>query len=128
MNQALSSQNDSAIAMVYDTDAVTMPPNVPRVVGRPAIRAFFARIWPLKAVLSLAPTSVRVAGEWAIEEGNWNWTMPAPHGDVRDHGKYLVTWHQNDGEWLIKQDIWNSDTPVPPPPAAVEAPSKRARR
>ena len=113
LNEALTSQNDSAIALVYDTGAVLMPPGEHRIVGRPAIRAFFAQLWPTKVVLSLAPTDVRVIGDWAIEEGSWSWTMPAPRGEARDRGKYLVTWHRVDGDWLIAQDIWNSDSPSP---------------
>ncbi|HET7042727.1 MAG TPA: nuclear transport factor 2 family protein [Gemmatimonadales bacterium] len=113
LNEALTSQNDSAIALIYDTGAVVMPPNEHRIVGRAAIRAFFAQLWPGKVVLSLAPTEVRVIGEWAIEQGSWSWTMPSPRGEVRDRGKYLVTWHLVDGDWLIAQDIWNSDSPSP---------------
>lgn len=113
LNEALTSQNDSAIALLYDSNAVVLPPGRPRVVGRPAIRAFFAEIWPLKATLTLAAAAVQVTGDLAIEEGTWNWTMPSPRGEVRDHGKYLVTWRRVDGDWLIARDIWNSDAPPP---------------
>ena len=115
LNEALTSQNDSAIALVYDTDAVVMPPNEHRIVGRTAIRAFFAQIWPMQAILSLAPVNVRINGEWAVEDGTWSWTMPSPRGEVRDRGKYLVVWHRIDGDWRIAQDIWNSDSPPPTP-------------
>lgn len=122
MNEALTSQNDSAIAQLYDTNAVVMPPNMATITGRPAIRAFFAQIWPLKATLTLTPTTIEVVGDVAIDEGTWGWTMPGPNGEIRDHGKYLVTWHQVDGDWLISRDIWNSDQPAPPPAAAAAAP------
>jgi uncharacterized protein (TIGR02246 family) len=115
-NEALRSANDSAIGELYADDAVAMPPNMARLTGRPAIRQFFASIWPLKAQLQLATVSVHVGGDWAVEEGNWTWTMPAAGGEQKDNGKYLVSWHRVGNDWKVAQDIWNSDNP--PPPAA----------
>ena len=118
-NGYLSTQNDSAIAALYADNAVLMPPAMPRVSGRENIRAFWAQIWPLKAALTLAPASVKVAqsGDIAVEEGDWTWSAPTPSGDQKDHGKYLVTWAKTDRGWQILQDIWSSDQ-APPAPAA----------
>jgi uncharacterized protein (TIGR02246 family) len=121
-NGYLVAQNDSAIAQLYADDAVLMPPAMPRVTGRENIRRFWAEIWPIKATLTLSPTSVRVAGagDWAIEEGDWTWSAPSPTGDQRDKGKYMVTWARAGDSWKVVQDIWNSDQP-PPAPAAAQA-------
>lgn len=109
INRAVAEQNDSLAASVYAEDAVVMPPGRERVVGRAAIRAFWAEDWPLKGVLTLTPTRIQVMGEWAFTEGDWAWTMPTPTGEQRDHGKYLDVWHLVDGTWSITHDIWNSD-------------------
>lgn len=113
-NAALVAQNDSAIAAIYAADAVLMPPDMPRVTGAASIRQFWAGLWVLKAKLVLEPVSIRVSGDWAIEEGNWTFSIPTTGGDTKDNGKYLVTWRQENGQWKAVQDIWNSDVPKPP--------------
>jgi ketosteroid isomerase-like protein len=128
-NSALASQNESTIASIYAADARMLPPNMPRLTGRDSIRKFFAMIWPMKASLSFATVTLHVSGDWAIEEGNYTWTMPSPAAGappIDDHGKYLATWRRAGTTWEIAQDIWNSDLPVPAP--ATAAPSKPARR
>jgi uncharacterized protein (TIGR02246 family) len=115
-NGFLKTQNDSAIAAIYTPDAILLPPGSPRVQGSAAIRAFWAAIWPLKASLTLAPVSVRVSADLALEEGNWSWSMPTPGGEQTDHGKYLVSWRRTPTGWRAAQDIWNSDQ-APPTPA-----------
>lgn len=117
-NEYLRAQNDSAIGAIYAADAVLLPPGMPRITGAGAIRQFWAGIWPLKASLAIEPVSVHVSGDWAAEEGNWTWIAPTPQGEQRDHGKYVVTWHKNNGTWKAVQDIWNSDQPPPTPPPA----------
>lgn len=117
-NDHLKAQNDSALAAMYAADAVLLPPNLPRVSGTDNIRQFWAQIWPLKATLVIQPERVRVSGDLAVEEGSWTWSVPAPTGEQRDNGKYLVSWRKVDGKWLIAQDMWSSDNPPPPSPAS----------
>jgi len=114
-NAWLAAQNDSAIGAIYAADAVLMPPNMPRVSGAEAIRGFWAGLWPIKATLALTPVTIRVSGDWAIEEGNWTMSIPAPAGEQKDNGKYLVSWRKDAGTWHAVQDIWNSDNPAPAP-------------
>lgn len=114
-NAALVAQNDSAITALYASDAVLMPDAMPRVTGTENIRKFWASLWPLKVKLVLEPGTIHVAGNWAIEEGNWHITIDEK---PLDSGKYLVTWRQDAGQWKVVQDIWNSDSPKMAPAAA----------
>lgn len=114
-NGYLTAQNDSAITALYTDDAVLLPPGQPRVSGHAAIRQFWAGLWALKATLALASVGVRVAGDLAVEEGNWDFTA----GEMKDHGKYVVIWARTGGSWKAIQDIWNSDQPPPAQPAAA---------
>jgi ketosteroid isomerase-like protein len=116
-NGWLAAQNDSAIAAIYAADAVLMPPNLPRVSNPAAIRGFWAGLWPLKASLVLTPGAIRVSGDMAVEEGNWAFSAPAPTGEQKDNGKYLVVWRKDAGAWHAVQDVWNSDNPPPAAPA-----------
>ena len=117
-NGGLASQNDSLIAALYADDAVVMPPGMPRITGRQNIRDFWARIWPMKASLTLAIASIRVSGDLAVQEDDWTWTMPSAQGEVKDHGKALVIWRRAGNSWQVVQDIWNSD--VTPPTAGAK--------
>ncbi len=116
-NTWLTTQNDSAISAIYAADAVLMPPNMPRVMGD-GVRKFWAELWPMKASLHLAPGTIVVSGDRAVEEGNWTFAVPTPAGEQKDNGKYLVIWRKTDGKWHAVQDIWNSDNPPPTAPAA----------
>ncbi len=112
-NAWLAAHNDSAIGAIYATDAVLLPPNLPRVSNPAAIRSFWAGLWALNATLVLTPVTIRVSGDWAIEEGNWTMDVPAASGGGKDNGKYLVAWRKDAGRWHAVQDIWNSDNPPP---------------
>jgi len=115
---ALRARNDSAIAALFAPDAVLMPPNMERDTGSVAIRASFAGLAQLNATLSLTPAAISVAGagDMAIEEGTWTYSMPLPDSSTyKDNGKYLVYWKKHDGTWLIQADIWNSDNAPPSP-------------
>ncbi len=119
-NSYLAAQNDSAIGAIYADDAVLLPPNLPRVSNPAAIRSFWAGLWPLKASLVLAPGSIRVSGNMAVEEGSWTFEVPSANGGQKDNGKYVVVWRKDAGTWRAVQDIWNSDNPPPAPAAAAK--------
>jgi ketosteroid isomerase-like protein len=125
-NAWLIAHNDSAIAAIYSSDAIMMPPNMPRVTGAASIRSFWAGLWPIKADLVITPVSIRVSGNLAIEEGNWLMSIPTPAGADKDNGKYLESWRKDAGAWHVVQDMWSSDNP--PPPAAAAAAAAAAKK
>ena len=114
-NGYIASQNDSAIAAIHAADAVIMPPNMPMLTGRDAIRQFWAGFWPAKPELKLIPRDVAVAGDLAVESGIWSLSMiPGPDGISTDNGKYLVAWKRTAEGWKVIRDIYNSDNPPAP--------------
>jgi ketosteroid isomerase-like protein len=126
-NEAIVTKNDSTIAAIYAADAVLMPPNSPTLTG-PAIRQFWAGLWPINASLKISPSSVTVtsAGDHAIEQGTYSFEIPSTPGAIQDNGKYLVVWTKAGGTWKATKDIWNSDLPMAAPVAAEPAaPAKK---
>lgn len=117
---AFNAGNAEAVAAFYAPDAVVMPPDVPAVVGRDAIRASLEAMMgqmPPGSVFALRLGSVSANGPIAVERGEWSSTMPGPDGaSMEMRGKYLAEWHKIDGEWLMVSDIWNNDAPMPPTP------------
>ena len=84
------------------------------------MRAFWAVLWTMNASLSLAPETIEVSGDLAVERGRWTWSNPLPDGSqATDAGKYLVSWRRVNGQWKVVNDIWNSDNPPPPPAPAT---------
>jgi uncharacterized protein (TIGR02246 family) len=118
-NGYIASQNDSAVAAIYATDAVLMAPNAPAITGRDAIRQFWAGFWSAKPQLTITPRWVSVSGDLAVESGVFSLSMiPGPDGVSHDNGKYLVAWKRTAEGWKVTHDIYNSDNPPPPPPPA----------
>ena len=128
-----STGHADSIAEFYAADAVLMPPNMPTVNGKEAIRAFFSVINTIepRPTLTLRAETVIGTGASAVERGRWHWAFPAgatlpPGTPAVDSGKYIVRWEQQSGKWVIVDDIWNSDLPIPQPAAASSTAPRRS--
>ena len=119
---AAGSQDAAALAKLYTTDGVEMPPNAPAAKGRAAIEAFhkaFAQQWMMHG-MTITPTETKVTGDTAYDVGTYKQTLMAQKGGgmVEDKGKYIVLLKKDaGGAWLISHAIYNSDNPPPAAPA-----------
>ena len=115
-------EKDSAIVMSkkwdeltaeYSTDAVRMPPNMPAVEGRDAIRKFLDSYPPIKN-FNFQLVDLQGEGNLAYMRGAYSVTfMISDSSSVSDTGKILVVFKkQPDGSWLRVVDSWNSDLPL----------------
>jgi len=100
---------------LYTDDAVRMPPNMPALVGKDAIRNFYQPILE-QYVIDINETceEVIVCGDWAFIRGTYTYTMtPKVGGDPSlDSGKWIALHkRQSDGSWNIYRNIFNSDLP-----------------
>ena len=110
-----------SLAEFYHANGVMLPPNMPPVRGKEAIRAFMATMSSMSSpppILTIRAESVWASGPWAMELGRWNFAWAAgakrpPGAPAADSGKYVVRWVNENGRWLMVQDIWNSDAPLP---------------
>ena len=129
-----STGHADSIAEFYAAEAVLMPPNMPTMRGKDAVRTFFATINTIdpRPTLTLRAVTVVASGPVAVETGRWHWAFPAgaklpPGMAAVDSGKYIVRWTQQNGRWLMVDDIWNSDSPLPTAPAPAPPPASRRR-
>jgi ketosteroid isomerase-like protein len=114
--KAYTAADGDAIAMLYDENAILMPPNVPSAHGRAAIRAFLASD-------SAATQKAGVLFHLDMHpsggvSGNLGWmsgvyTVTDKAGKVIDTGKYLSVSKKVGGKWLYIRDTWNSDGAAP---------------
>jgi uncharacterized protein (TIGR02246 family) len=118
MEQGVATKNVDAVARLYATDAVFMPPNAPAIRGQDAIRNYWAEAIRLSnASLTLAPMTIDVAssGDLATDVGTYTFSFTGDQGPVNDRGKYIVKFRKVGTEWKIASDIFNSDLPMPTP-------------
>ena len=116
--------DSEGLANLYAEDAIVMPPNMPAVSGRPAIKSLLG---PMAAGVKAARMSVKsgsVTGSDVSGDLGWitgTYTVQDSSGATIDSGNYMSVHHRTNGAWLYIRDTWNSDRP---PAAAV--PAKRA--
>jgi uncharacterized protein (TIGR02246 family) len=117
---AASNQGDAeALADLYATDAMLLPPDHEPIEGRDAIGAFWRQ--GTDQGLEVTTLSVEVEGNIGYLIGRYN--LPATDEEPADSGKYVMCLRrQGDGSWKLTADIWNrsgdadeddDDTPAP---------------
>ena len=112
-------QADS-IAAAFTEQGREMPPDMPAVVGRSAIRAYEARnASMLAAKLTIRPDAFVASGPVGVERGSYTFEGKAkpgapkgtPPGLIED-GKYLIHWQSVNGQWQIADMMWNPNRPA----------------
>lgn len=109
-----------ALAALFAEDAWQMPPHLPAVVGRAAIREFWraALQWG-DWNFTLSTQTVEVSDPVAVERGKYvlrfEAGVDAPPGmnSFEDRGNYLVHWRNEAGHWRIAADAPVSELPLP---------------
>ena len=118
---ASMAQDAAAIAKLYASDGMELPPNAPAVKGRAAIEAYhksFAQQFMMHG-LTIVSTEVHVTADRAYDVGTYKQTLMAMKAGntIDDRGKYIVLFKKEGGAWLVTHAIYNSDLPPPAPPA-----------
>lgn len=110
--EAFNNHDADALAALYTTDAVFLPPNEPAVFGRDAIRATHQEVFASGDFkIDIEALETVVDGQLAYVAGRYRmWT---DDGALVDRGKYIEIWRAVDGEWLIHRDIYNSSLELP---------------
>lgn len=119
---AATAADAAAIAALYTSDAIVLPPGASRVEGTAAIQEMFGP-WLTDAGISSVSLdsdviTVSSAGDMAHAVGSYAITGMGPDGsEYTENGKYVEVLRNVDGEWKIAVDIWNADGP----PAGTES-------
>jgi uncharacterized protein (TIGR02246 family) len=107
---------------IYAPDARELVPDVPALIGIPAIRGFYATLMEQMPRFAhdfdVREITVGAAGDLAVVRGTYRFT-PDAHVPSKVHsGKFVGVWHRLGGDWRLAINISNSDPPVSPPAAA----------
>jgi ketosteroid isomerase-like protein len=92
---------------MYTETAEILAPGQPVIIGRGAIKSFWAAGVKSISALSLTPVEVDCSDSIAIERGIYLMTTAQGHA----RGKYLVEWKRAKGQWRLHRDCCNSDGP-----------------
>jgi len=121
-NKAHNAGDVDGVVALYDEHAVLMPPGAPAVIGRSAIRAYYAK--DMAESTNAGITISQGANPDGGASGDWGWasgtyTVKDKDGRVLDTGKYLSVSKKVTGRWLYVRDTWNSDGPAAAPPVST---------
>jgi uncharacterized protein (TIGR02246 family) len=98
-------------------DAILLPPNAPRQVGRSQINTFLRELFRHYTMTELAmpERELKVEGDVAVERSLYQWTLtPVNRGEaIHDEANWIGIWQRgSDGRWAEVCGIWNSTLPV----------------
>lgn len=107
LTDALRSGDAAGMAACYTREGQVLPPGSDAVAGKESIGTFWKGVIDAGiAGVELQTLETELAGDTIIEVGRFR--LQAADGQQVDHGKYLVTWKQENGDWKIHRDIFNS--------------------
>ena len=116
-SKAAGARNVDNTVSYYAADAVVMPPNIPALTTKEAIRGLWQSMLGSPGFSGgWTATRVEVArsGDLGYVSGNYEFTeRDAGGAPMTDKGKYLEVWKkQSDGSWKCVVDMFSSDLPI----------------
>jgi uncharacterized protein (TIGR02246 family) len=110
-SEAFARGDAKALAAMYTSDAIALPPDSEMIRGNEAIGNYWKSTRD-NGVRRATLTTVDVggSGDVAYEVGNVSLTIqPAGKEPTTAAAKYVVVWvRQSGGSWKMHRDIWNS--------------------
>ncbi|HUF28671.1 MAG TPA: nuclear transport factor 2 family protein [Gemmatimonadaceae bacterium] len=114
--QAADRRDLDGMMSIYATEAEELLPGLPPIVGRQAIRAFYARIIQQlpRFAHRLEPLDIIVSdsGDLAVVRGRYIFTADTLRPTEVTAGKFVSVWRRTDRDWLLHLDIANADVPA----------------
>jgi uncharacterized protein (TIGR02246 family) len=115
---AINSGDIDTIMSFYSEDAVKIPPNEPRVLGKEAIRDGYQKLFEKYTHKEdHVVTDIKVNGDLAFT--NTTWSLIATPKDGGESTKHRGNWirifgQQPDGSWKVIYMMWSDESLVSP--------------
>ena len=128
--EGMLSGNTEKVFAYYTDDVMEMPPNMPAIKGKEALKAFqesMSKMAMKFTKVTFVTTDLEAGGKVGYEIGTYDMTMTmAPMGEMPDAGKYIALWNQQaDGSWKLRAEMWSSDKAMPQMDEHASAPAKK---
>ena len=106
----------ATISSLYTDTAVLMPPNDSTLYGKRELEEWHQEYFSDFRVVTFAEIEREVAmfDGWAVERWAYMVAIQPLHGGdrIRDDGRFLAIWKNDDGIWRMSQAMFNSIRPV----------------
>lgn len=109
---AFKKGDSAAIASLYSSDALMLPPNSEPVKGAGIAEGWGAFIRMGIKDFKLITDEVSGNENQLAETGRYE--LYGDGNKLIDKGKYVVVWQPSNGNWKLHRDIWNSSMPAAP--------------
>ena len=111
---AFNAKQIDRILSIYTENSVFMPPNMPIIRGRDALKNFYTDLLNQGASdLKLDVSEIAGHGPIAYQTGPYELDYKLASGMSRhDRGKYLFVLRNMNGTWRLQYTMWNSDLPA----------------
>jgi ketosteroid isomerase-like protein len=107
---------------IYAPEAQELLPDLPPLVGKVAIRAFYGHLMTqlprFAHQFDAQEITVGAAGDLAVVRGTYRFTPDVRLPSQVQSGKFVGVWRRAGGEWRLAVNISNGDPPAPAPAAA----------
>jgi ketosteroid isomerase-like protein len=112
----LQARRLDGIMAVYDENALLLVPNRPVIIGKPAIREWFAQLLATPGyTATFEPHAIEVAAsrDMAYEVGAYRASLLDREGQrISSVGKHLVTWKWDGKHWRVTAEAISTDGPA----------------
>jgi ketosteroid isomerase-like protein len=111
--EVFGKRNVDALDDIYTSGARILPPGLPIITGRKAIKDFWSEMVRSANAKSATLESIDVmpAGEGVVEIGRAVLTVePDGQAAAQIEVKYVVYWQQEQNRWKWHVDIWNANS------------------
>lgn len=111
-DEAFNAADVAQLMELYHENAVSMPPSLPILEGKPAIQADFE--WLFDNFTTHHQTTIvdlEIAGNLAVEQGQYMMTFTPKDGSepFDEVGKHIVVRRKSGDTWQVVREIWNTN-------------------
>jgi ketosteroid isomerase-like protein len=111
-DQEYNSGDIDALMDLYHDDVVSIPPGLPALVGKQALRADFEAFFEAyTATHQTTIAELEITGDLAVERATYTWSANARDGSggFSETGRHIVIRKRVNGAWKVLWEIWNTN-------------------
>ena len=109
-DEAFNSENVAGVMALYADGAVSAPPGLPNLIGKPAIQADYEFLFAnFNFHHETTVVQLEIHGTMAVERGEYAMVVVPADGSPAflETGKHMIVRRQLNGVWKVVMETWN---------------------